>query len=413
MSDQIRWNIGNLTDLIHLERGTEPGRSTYCNEPEGIRFIRVGDISGKGEEVINTRSENIVTCKKEDILMSFDGTPGIVAKGFEGAISSGIRIVRPKDNTLDQSYLYHYLKTERVQKVIKKYTANQNIAHSSKAIPHIQIIFPSAYTTQEKNGSILDLVEKMKIDRLRSLRLAGTWIQSLLNERFGDPIANPNNLPIARIQDIATGEKYSFKSGPFGSHLLQHELKKEGIRVLYPEDISNGKISDKNSKFITNEKYKQLEVYTVKPGDIVISLMGTLGRVAVVPVTVPKSIISKHLLKISLDRNKYEPEFLRYLLYHPMMLKQISLLSVGQTQKGLNTNIIKKIRVILPKLTDQIEFVRSAKEIESYLELIKISYFKYEQLYQALINELILVPILKTVPVPLKRNEGSSNTINR
>ena len=39
----------------------------------------------------------MILCDKPDLLMSFDGTPGIVARGFEGAISSGIRIIEPDE----------------------------------------------------------------------------------------------------------------------------------------------------------------------------------------------------------------------------------------------------------------------------------------------------------------------------
>lgn len=89
-----------------------------------------------------------------------------------------------------------------------------------------------------------------------------------------------------------------------GSQLLQSELRSEGIRVLYPEDISKGKISNNNAKFISAEKYDTLNGFTVGPGDVLISLMGTLGRVAVIPESIPKSIISKHLMKLTLDPEK-------------------------------------------------------------------------------------------------------------
>ena len=200
--------------------------------------------------------------------MLFDGTPGVVARGLEEAIISGIRIVKPNRNLIQPNYIYHYLQTERVQKVVKKYTVNQNIAHASRSIPYIEIIFPSDIRIQEKYATILDKIETIRFKRERTIQLASIWIQSLLVKKFGDPVMNPKNLPMSKIKDLLQSRKYSIKSGPFGSQLLQSELRSEGIRVIYPEDISKGKISNNTAKFISAEKYDKLNGFTVGPGDV-------------------------------------------------------------------------------------------------------------------------------------------------
>ena len=399
MTKQIGWKVAYLTEVAELIRGTEPGRHSYCGQAIGVRFLRVGDISGKSEEHVNTTSKDIVICKEDDILMSFDGTPGVVARGLEGAISPRIRIVKPNRNLIQPNYIYHYLQTERVQKIVKKYTVNQNIAHASRSIPYFEIIFPSDIRIQEKYATILDKIETIRFKRERTIQLASRWIQSLLVKKFGDPVMNPKNLPMSKIKDLLQSGKYSIKSGPFGSQLLQTELRSEGIRVSYPEDISKGKISNNNAKFISAEKYDKLNGFTVGPGDVLISLMGTLGRVAVIPESIPQSIISKHLMKITLDPEKCSPEFLKFILQNPTMNEQIKLLSLGQTQKGLNTSIVKRILVPIPKLNEQEEFVKAAMKMDNYLELTKIAFERYKQLYQTSIGNLILNNVISNTTI--------------
>jgi len=328
---QKDWKIDKLTIICNLEKGTEPGENSYCEPPEGTKFIRVGDITGKGNNSVNTTKEDVVKCQKEDILISVDGSPGVVVRGFEGAISAGIRIVKIKTEKIDEidkNYLYHYLKTERVQKVIKKYTVTQNIAHASRSIPHIDIIYPSDIKIQENIGKILDKIENMIKIQEALKENSSDWINSVYVKIFGDPVVNPLKLPVPPIKEIVKKGKFSIKSGPFGSHLIEQELKDEGKRVLYPEELVDGKISNDDPKYVTEEKFEKLKMYLVKSGDVVISLMGTLGRVAVIPENFEEAIISKHLMKFSLAED-YLPEFFKYVLLNPTMLQLINLRSIG------------------------------------------------------------------------------------
>ena len=102
--------------------------------------------------------------------------------------------------------------------------------------------------------------------------------------------------------------------GPFGSSLKTHELLDFGkIKTLWIENIVNDEFTWNYQKFISKEKYQELKGFTVKPNDILITMMGTLGKVAIVPKDIGTAIISSHLLKITLEQQKIIPLFLFYL----------------------------------------------------------------------------------------------------
>lgn len=157
LENPAEWKMISLKNYVEFIRGTEPGSASYINTGEGTRFIRVGDLNKRNN--IYTTSNNLVLVDEDDILLSLDGSPGIVKRGFKGAISSGIRklnIIKPE--LLNQEYLFYVLQTEQVQKTIFKFTTGITIKHATRAINHIKIPLPSL-AEQEQVASYL-----LKID---------------------------------------------------------------------------------------------------------------------------------------------------------------------------------------------------------------------------------------------------------
>ena len=182
------------------------------------------------------------------------------------------------------------------------------------------------------------------------------------------------------IEDISTNDKGSIRMGPFGSQLKKHELVESGIRVLWIENIVNNKFEYKKEKFITKTKFEMLKGFVVKPNDILVTMMGTIGRTCVVPENLGQAIISSHLLKITPQKELIDSKFLTYLLRGDQkVLKQIESRARGVVMKGLNTKIIKSLEFSLPPLNEQKRIVEKIEELFLELNNIQITLKKTKQ----------------------------------
>ncbi|MFW2516899.1 hypothetical protein, partial [Aliarcobacter butzleri] len=63
------------------------------------------------------------------------------------------------------------------------------------------------------------------------------------------------------------------------------------------------------------DKYETLKNYSIKSDDILISLVGTFGKIAIVPKVFEEGIINPRLMKISLNKVFYNPVFFKNLFY--------------------------------------------------------------------------------------------------
>lgn len=294
--------IVKLIDFANIEKGTEPGSKSYCGPHKGIRFLRVGDITEKGSETIYTNSKNILLVNENDILMTFDGTPGYVNKGLRGAISSGVRKITPKDEEiLNRIYLYYVLQTNFVKNTVIKYTADQNIAHAGKSITHIQIPLPPI-PEQKRIVEILEKADNLRKKRQEANELNNKIIQSIFFKMFGDPYLNQKGWKLLTLPDIVEKGKHSIKRGPFGGTLKKEIFVSQGY-LVYEQKHAIHNDFDFARYYISEDKYKELEMFKVVPGDLIISCSGvTLGRIAKIPKNAKPGIINQALLKISLDK---------------------------------------------------------------------------------------------------------------
>ena len=167
--------------------------------------------------------------------------------------------------------------------------------------------------------------------------------------------------------------------GPFGSQLKKDEFVEDGIFVLGIEHVINNKFDDKGYKFITNDKFKQLKGFEVKSGDVLMTTMGTIGRTAVVPKGIRKTIISSHLLKLTLKSDVYPEYIARVLGNNSPVYKKLMQASQGAIMQGLNTDIVKNLRFPIP--LDFNEQIMICKKLE-----IKMA--EVEKMRQAALQQL-------------------------
>ena len=213
-------------------------------------------------------------------------------------------------------------------------------------------------TEQKRIAQILD-----KADELRQKRQHSTdKLTELLQACFLKIFEN-EKCSMSQIKDLLENGK-SIRTGPFGSQLLHSEFVDEGIAVLGIDNAVKNTFKWAKPRFITPEKYEQLKRYTVKPKDVIITIMGTCGKCAVVPDKIPLSINTKHLCCITLDFDKCNPEFLHsYFLLHPTSINFLKSRAKGAIMAGLNMSIIKDLPVELPSIEIQNEFAELKTKI--------------------------------------------------
>ena len=136
----------DFSNFVTFIKGIEPGSHNYLNnQTHGtIPFIRVGDLSKRNTDTFIEESKSKgVLCQPNDVLISMDGTVGIVKYGFYGCYSSGIRKA-VSNGVLNNAFIFCYLLSSSIQNVIYSHSKGSTIQHAGSSIKHFKIKLPKA-----------------------------------------------------------------------------------------------------------------------------------------------------------------------------------------------------------------------------------------------------------------------------
>ena len=161
----------------------------------------------------------------------------------------------------------------------------------------------------------------------------------------------PAHWGILRLKHIAS----DIKAGPFGSSLTKDSYVIEGYRVYGQEQVIPGDFSIGNY-FITSDKFTEMTEYEILTGDILISCVGTFGKIAVVPPNVIPGIINPRLIRLRC-LEIINPAYVTTSLKSSVIFEQFSMNSRGGTMGVINIEILSDIIVPMPPADEQEQIV--------------------------------------------------------
>jgi type I restriction enzyme, S subunit len=160
-----------------------------------------------------------------------------------------------------------------------------------------------------------------------------------------------------------------------------------GVPVVKVRNFANGTIDVSNLLHTAPAIEKQYRRSRLKPGDILLSIRGTTGRVAFVPSELDQGNITQDSARIRVP----EPDrrFVYHALQSPNVQRQILKKTIGQAVQGINIADVRRIRIPwLPKARRE-GYVRFFDQIETSVRLVGRTIAATRKMKRALMQELL------------------------
>lgn len=153
----------------------------------------------------------------------------------------------------------------------------------------------------------------------------------------------PNGWEVKKLEDLCAPD------APITYGVLKPgEYCSNGIPLLQIKDLSNGQVSSQDLHLISKELDEEYKRSRILKNDILISLVGTIGRVAKFELSTPANI-HRNLGRIRTDYH----EFIFHFLNSDVALKLMGDSSSGSSQSALNLSTLRAMKVPFPPFKEQ------------------------------------------------------------
>ena len=216
----------------------------------------------------------------------------------------------------------------------------------------------------------LNKITKIKEQREKELKLLDDIIRARFVEMFGDPETNPNGW-----NECALSEKlnvvggYAFKSDGFS--------EESGIPVLRIGNINAGLFRPVNLVYWQEDE--NLDRYAMHPGDLVMSLTGTVGKddygnVCILGDDYDMYYLNQRNAKLEIIEG-IDKFYLSQLLKFEQIKKKLTGISRGVRQANISNKDILNLVVPVPPMKLQSQFADFIKQVNKSKVILPKSSF--------------------------------------
>ena len=292
-----------------------------------------------------------------------------------GATCGTVNISEPKSyingnamalDSLDEArvhikFLYYFFKQRGFRDVI---TGSAQPQITRQGLQKVKLPLPPL-PIQKQIAAVLEKADNLRQQSQQMEQELNSLAQSVFFDMFGDSLKNEKKWVSKTVLDVS-------RKVTDGTHQTP-EWSDSGIPFLFISNIRDGEVNFDTKKFITLECFKELTKTTpIEPDDILYTTVGSYGHVALVKSSFPEFCFQRHIAHIKPDPEKILPEFLYYQLQSQGCKHQADNLVRGIAQKTLNLKDLKSIRIIIPPIELQKEYVLKVSVLSRFKHLNKV-----------------------------------------
>ena len=386
----------NYTDVYNNEFITNNLKFMKATaSPDQIRklSLNIGDI------IITKDSESA-----DDIAI-----PAIVTEELENVVCGyHLAVIRPNIKKIIPKFLFRLFESDRINKQFEL-GANgvTRFGLGIYSINNAYICMPPLNEQKQianyldkqtvkidkiitKNKKLIDLLEEKRVVLINHVVTKGLNPEVPMNESGIEYIGKiPENWEIRKFSHMielitkgATPTSYGF------------DFQDEGINFIKVESISkNGEFLPFKFNHISEECNNFLSRSKIKEKDLLFSIAGALGRVAIVNSEILPANTNQALSIIRINNSILLTEYAFYTLKADYIIFQINENTVQSAQANLSMESIKDFKLIIPPISKQMELINfldnETLKIDKIISKIRKNIHFLEEYKYSLINNVV------------------------
>jgi len=393
------WEIKLLEEVAEVI-DPHPSHRAPVVDPNGVPFVGIGDLNENGDLVsVDVRyvpsSVLIEHQRRYNLSDRLIGLGRVASIGkvidfkdsFEKyTISPTLGLI--KANTIERYFLFNVLRSNLVKNQFRSIMSGSTRSSVGMIVLR-KLLVPCPKNEAEQTAiatalsdidNLITGLEKL-IAKKKAIKQGA--LQDLLRPKQG--------WVVKKLGDIADkSKKWSFTGGPFGSNLKSSDYTESGIRVLQLQNIGDGQFINDSEIYTSSTKSDELISCNIYPGDIILSKMGDpVARACIIPNYHDRYLMCSDGIRLSVNEDENDVYFIYAYINSPAFRMQAENNSTGSTRRRIGLVTLKNLELMIPNVYEQKAIGKLLFTMESEINALKASLYKYKLLKQGMMQELL------------------------
>ncbi|MDR3219725.1 MAG: restriction endonuclease subunit S [Dysgonamonadaceae bacterium] len=363
---ESKWEVVKINQLVDIVRGASPRpiREFITDEPNGINWIKIGDVKPNSKYVTETEekitpsgAEKSRFVNEGDFILSNSmsfGRPYIMK--IKGCIHDGWLLMTNFDSKLDNDYFYYILSANIVQnQFIIAASGGTSVDNLNiEKVAHILIPLPPK-EIQEKIVAEIEVLETKEEKAKEQVGKLKNEITELANRLFGE--YKTKKIGLLSNEPMYGANESAVEGNP-----------KTDYRYIRITDINdNGTL---NNDWKTAENIE--EKYVLKQGDFLFARSGaTAGKTFLYTEKYGKALYAGYLIKFETKKELLLPAFLNFILKSDIYKEWVLQKRIGTAQPNINAQQFSSFEIPLPPLSTQQQIVSEIEKTEAQIAVLE------------------------------------------
>jgi len=259
---------------------------------------------------------------------------------FDGIFSAHGMVLRPKEDVVDKNFFPLFISSDYfLDAAIKISVGSLSPTINWRDLKDLEFEMPDLHT-QKKLAEALWAINNT-IESYKKLIFA---TDELVKSQFIENIQ-----PLLDIRETVPLDRLIEPDRPITYGILKPGIEThDGVPVVKVKDIRNERIDESDLLRTSTEIDHQYRRSRLRNGDLLISIRGTVGRIAEVPKTLKNANITQDTARLSI-KTDYNKTFVRGVLESAPIQRDMEKNIRGVAVKGINIGYLRQLGIPLCK----------------------------------------------------------------
>ena len=421
------WISVKLQEIGEWQTGGTPSRSKLEYFDGGIPWVKITDLNdgivSNTEETISEEGLQNSSAKLLPAGSICVGIYGSIGKigilGMPATTNQACANCIVNGDVVERKFLFYYIISQREtllskgrggtqpninNKILREWPISiPPLPEQRRIVARLEALLADSERVRSRLNAVIGTAQ-----RFRQAVLAAAIDGMLTEDWRGGGELEKTQLPSAwswkSCEEICEkGRTISYGVIKLGQH------DESGIPTLRSSDVRHLKIENHHVKKVSREIEANYRRTSLKGGEVLVTVRGTLGGVAAVPPEMRGYNISREVAMVPASATIVDARYLAFAIGSVKSQKWLNETVKGVTYSGINIMDLKRLPILLPPLLEQHEIVRRVDALFALADRIEgevaLALERVEALMQAILAKAFRGELVPT-EAEVARREG-------